>query len=500
MKEIKIKIEDESIEKSVNGYDIISYINLKNISIIIVIFILLLIIGKISYSIIFPKVPDYSHVKDSEFFTFPNLLPKINTSVFISSIDELFTNRLLFINEIDINKDYLQKVRKNISEQDNNNTIYAEFEIKFTQDYFPKRIDQYNYIDYIKLCLEEKKKDSNPIKYDNTTKPYISIILCTYNNKDLIMSSVRSIQNQSLKNIEIIFVDDGSTENMTEVLQNLMEADPRVRVFYHLKNLGLWRSRIDGFLYSKGKYIVFFDPGDYYEDNYVLEDIYNLMEKYNLDSVKMGFRVFGDYSNINDSKILYQANENSKIVYGSENIENYDASIFGKSGNIWNRFIKANVFTKGLCLLSDGILNIYQNMIDDFYFNKITNKVSNNFLIVDRVGYVYYYDGKGHGTLKTDTEEQRNTSIQQLISVLNFEYFFSKENDNKESIIAKIKEYDNENSKFQLKFFRTKFYLLYNLITSLMEDPSVSNDNKTYLSKLLSRAKDQEKEIKSHNN
>ena len=499
MKEIKIKIDDESIEKNTNDFGNQNYATLNNILIIIIISILLFIIGKISYGKLFPKVPDFSHVKNSEYFTFPDLLPKINTSVVISSIDELFTNRLLFINEIDISKDYIRKIRNNISEEVKINTTIKEVETKFTQDYFPKRADQYNYIEYIKLCQEGKKIDSTPINYNNKTKPLISIILCTYNNKDFIMSSLRSIQNQSLKNIEIIFVDDFSAENVTDIFQYLMESDPRIRVLYHLKNLGLWRSRIDGFLYSKGKYIVFFDPGDYYEDNYVLEDCYNLMEKYNLDSVKMGFRVIGDYSNVNDSKIQYHAYENSKIVYGSENIEKYDSSIFGKSGNIWNRIIRAKVFEKGLCLLSDNILNIYQNMIDDFYFNKITNIVSNNFLIVDRVGYVYYYDGQGNGTPKTETEEQRNTSIQQLISVLNFEYFFSNEYDNKERIVSKLKEYDNEYSKFQLKFFRSKFELLYGLITKLLEDPSVSNDNKTYLNQLLARAREQENKYKSNN-
>ena len=49
MKEIKIKIEDESIEKSINDYEIKNYITLKNLSVIIVLFILLLIVGKISY-------------------------------------------------------------------------------------------------------------------------------------------------------------------------------------------------------------------------------------------------------------------------------------------------------------------------------------------------------------------------------------------------------------------------------------------------------------------
>ena len=41
---------------------------------------------------------------------------------------------------------------------------------------------------------------------------------------------------------------------------------------------------MDGVLYSRGKYIILFDPGDFYEDNYVLEDAYNINEKYKLDS------------------------------------------------------------------------------------------------------------------------------------------------------------------------------------------------------------------------
>ena len=47
--------------------------------------------------------------------------------------------------------------------------------------------------------------------------------------------------------------------------------------------MGWWRTRRDGLLYSKGKYVIFFDVGDLYEDNYVLEDAFNVIEKYNLD-------------------------------------------------------------------------------------------------------------------------------------------------------------------------------------------------------------------------
>ena len=66
------------------------------------------------------------------------------------------------------------------------------------------------------------------------------------------MKSIRSIQNQSLKNIEIIIVDDCSTDDSNKYYKYLLETDERIRVFIHLKNMGVWRSRLDGFLYSKG--------------------------------------------------------------------------------------------------------------------------------------------------------------------------------------------------------------------------------------------------------
>ena len=88
------------------------------------------------------------------------------------------------------------------------------------------------------------------------------------------MKSIRSIQNQSFKNIEIIIVNDCSTDNSSKYFNYLLETDPRIRIFHHLQNMGCWRSRLDGFLYSRGKYIIYFDMGDIYSDEFVLEDAY----------------------------------------------------------------------------------------------------------------------------------------------------------------------------------------------------------------------------------
>jgi len=204
------------------------------------------------------------------------------------------------------------------------------------------------------MCQNEKLIDFNIPKDINN--PLISIIVSSYNKENLVIKTVRSIQNQSLKNIEIIIVDDCSTDNSYYKYKNLLESDPRIRIFYHQKNMGLWRTRISGFLYSRGKFIILFEPDDFYEDNYVLEDFYFLMNKYNLDSLDLNFRIINDYNYLDDSRIPFHIKGISKIAYGAQSIENLNIEVYDGWGNIWNRMFRKNIFIKSLNLLNDRVL------------------------------------------------------------------------------------------------------------------------------------------------
>ena len=176
------------------------------------------------------------------------------------------------------------------------------------------------------------------------------------------MKSIRSIQNQSFKNIEIIIVDDCSTDNSKNILKNLLDTDPRIRVFTHLKNLGAWRSRLDGFLYSRAKYIIHFDLDDFYLDNYILEDTYNLITKYKLDSVKFSF-IFTKRKNRPFSRYyrLFYKDYDTKIVYGKRQ---YNLRSL-RYGSIWNRLTRANVVLKGIYTLNVYLLNAYKSFWED---------------------------------------------------------------------------------------------------------------------------------------
>ena len=450
--------------------------------------ILILFIICIS-SFIFIK--DYQNINSHEFARF---LPKVSMhNNTVPSFNDILNSRTLFISE-NLTEEYIRYIRPiNKKEDKKYRQKYSENEIKIYSDIFKKRSNQYNYQDFAKICLEERLIDLNKFEYDK--KPLISIILPSFNKERMIMKSIRSIQNQSFKNIEIILVNDCSIDKSNRYFKYLLKTDPRIRIFTHLKNMGLWRTRLDGILYSRGKYIISFDTGDLYEDNFVLEDAYNLMEKYNLDSVKFLFRLVSSFNSLDKTNILFHVYNNSKIIYGSSNIEKYDKFIFNLWGNIWNRLVRANILIKGLYLLNDLTLNIYKNVWEDAWYNTIINKVSYSFLVIERVGYIYLQDGTGYGTPKSKTENQKDKIIKEYLGFLYFEYNMLPENNNKKIIIKKLQEYNSTNSTttLHLRYLKTEFHTLYNLLNLLIEDSYVSKDDKIFLNKLLIEFKKKEK-------
>ena len=69
--------------------------------------------------------------------------------------------------------------------------------------------------------------------------------------------------------------------------------------------MGAWRSRLDGFLYSNAPYVIHFDAGDFYSDNYILEDVYYLIDKYKLDSIRFSFILTRNKNNITKKMRIY---------------------------------------------------------------------------------------------------------------------------------------------------------------------------------------------------
>lgn len=127
----------------------------------------------------------------------------------------------------------------------------------------------------------------------------VSIVVPIYNVEKYIKKCVSSIIKQTYKNIEIILVNDGSTDSCYEICNEYLKVDKRIKVI-HKKNGGLSDARNVGIINSKGKYITFIDSDDYVDNNYI-DLLYTSIIKNDADISIVSHRVFYDTKQIDKS-------------------------------------------------------------------------------------------------------------------------------------------------------------------------------------------------------
>ena len=116
------------------------------------------------------------------------------------------------------------------------------------------------YISYAKSIKEGKiKKIIQNKKYDN---PKISFIISVFNKEKYLDSLIISMQMQDLKEIEIVFVDDFSSDKSVEIINHFKKRDKRIILINNKKNMGALYSRAIGANIAKGDYFIFFDSDD----------------------------------------------------------------------------------------------------------------------------------------------------------------------------------------------------------------------------------------------
>ena len=120
--------------------------------------------------------------------------------------------------------------------------------------------------------------------------PKVSIIVPTYNVENYLRECMDSIVGQTLKDIEIICINDGSTDGSLEILKNYAVKDPRV-IVVDKKNEGYGVGMNIGLDRASGEYIGIVEPDDFVSSN-MYEDLYNAAKKNDLDFVKADFYRF----------------------------------------------------------------------------------------------------------------------------------------------------------------------------------------------------------------
>ena len=137
----------------------------------------------------------------------------------------------------------------------------------------------------------------------------VSVIVPVYNAEQYINKCLDSLINQTLKNIEIIVVNDGSTDKTKKIVEGYKKDNPNI-ILINTKNKGVASARNKGLEYATGEYIGFVDSDDYVDTN-MFNDMYDFAKKNNYDSVQCNF-YYTDYTSIIKANKFNMKNFNLK--------------------------------------------------------------------------------------------------------------------------------------------------------------------------------------------
>lgn len=179
--------------------------------------------------------------------------------------------------------------------------------------------------------------------------PLLTVVVPVYNVENYIEKCIHSLQNQSYRNIEIICVDDGSPDRSIEIVQRLAEADDRIRIVRHETNQGLFRARLTGIKYAKGKVIAFVDSDDFVSSDW-FRPLVKILTESGADMV-LGNTVNVDEAGRKTYFNHYRSfNKNRKPLQGKDLLRRF----FEQQGEcfiwhtVWNKVYSRELFERSL--------------------------------------------------------------------------------------------------------------------------------------------------------
>ena len=189
----------------------------------------------------------------------------------------------------------------------------------------------------------------------------VSVVMPIYNAYDYLRPAMDSVLDQTLREIEVICIDDGSTDKSLAILKEYQAHDDRVRIITET-NAGPALARNKGIARARGEYIAFLDADDFFEPT-MLESMYNAAKRDDLDITIVDYDVYNNHSAKFESAPV---NEHSEIYapgkVTSKN-EHPDAIFLSTTGSAWNKLFRHSFLTdKNLQFLPDV------KMYEDVYF------------------------------------------------------------------------------------------------------------------------------------
>lgn len=166
--------------------------------------------------------------------------------------------------------------------------------------------------------------------------PIFSIICAVYNAQNTIKKCIDSILSQTVKDWELLLIDDGSTDDSSKICDEYASRDNRIKVI-HKKNEGVAATRQCGIDIAQGEYMIHVDPDDWIENN-TLELMYNSSKSTN------SLIAICDYSLIDNSGVTYIDQKPERL----DSLSMMDGIFSGRLlGVVWNKLIHRDLYKTG---------------------------------------------------------------------------------------------------------------------------------------------------------
>ena len=337
-----------------------------------------------------------------------NIIQRLINSINIKNNENIIkTDINITDKKIDIKTDNIIEKIKNITSKVNKTDNIIEENKNITEVKIPKKEDIYKEeifssrdVSYrrAKSFLEANNKGIliQPIPQNLTDNPIASAVIPVYNSRKYISRAIKSIQNQNISNIEIVLINDFSTDDTLSFIEDIQKEDQRIKIIKNKKNMGILYSRCIGALHATGKYIFPLDNDDMFLDKDVFDTVTKIAEKGDFDIVE--FKAITTFNYISgkyrymvvDSAfsghklnlVLYQPELGRFPLQPARSLDKYHLeSVF-----LWAKCFKTEIYQKAVDKLGEKKYSRFMLRHEDILANYFLFNTARSYKFIGKYG------------------------------------------------------------------------------------------------------------------
>lgn len=280
----------------------------------------------------------------------------------------------------------------------------------------------------------------------------VSVIIPVYNVNLYLSECIESIINQSMSDIEIIIVNDGSTDGSEDICRYYELTDKRIKVI-NKKNGGLSSARNAGIDIATGEYIIFIDSDDIINQN-MIEVLYHYCKKYNCDIAQCLYKRFINRKEIiNDIYDEFKESADIKVINNVEALENLYNERYINSIVAWNKLYKLELwngvrYPEGK--LHEDEYTIYKILfksknvaiIDEelYFYRNNPNSIINDKYNIKRLDSIDAFEERYNFFINNNMDSlSKKTMNKYVLNILSIYYRVNYEVDNNKEILSYLK-------------------------------------------------------------